>query len=89
MKIYGIEKNTKFKGIIEKIDHADEELKYSVSCIEIEQIFNRKIILSDVEIISRTGIEDFIAKAIKTCFTESGDDFSDMSYIHYSLMQLL
>lgn len=75
-------KKTKFKGIVEKIDHADEELKYSVSCIEIEQIFNRKILLSDVEIIRQTGIEDFIAKTIKTYFTESGDDFSDMSYIN-------
>lgn len=74
-------KKTKFNGIIENIDHSDGELKYSVSCMEIEQIFNRKILLSNVEIIRQTGIEDFIANTIKTYFSESGDVFSDMSYI--------
>ena len=74
-------KEVKFKGIIEKIDHADGELKHSVSCLEIEQIFDQKIILSNVEIIKQTGIEDFIAHTIKTYFSESGDDFADMAYI--------
>lgn len=74
-------KEVKFKGIIESIDHADGELKHSVSCLEIEQIFNRKILLSNVEIIRATGIEDFIAQTIKTYFSASGDDFADMKYI--------
>ena len=75
-------KEVKFKGIIEKIDHADGELKHSVSCLEIERIFDRKILLSDVEIIKQTGIEDFIAQTIKTYFSESGDNFADMAYIN-------
>ena len=75
-------KEVKFTGIIEKVDYADGELKHSVSCLEIEQIFNRKILLSDADIIRQTGIEDFIARTIKTYFSESGDDFADMAYIN-------
>ena len=74
-------KTVKFKGIVENIDNADGEKKYTVSCLEIEHIFNRKIILSNAEMIRNIGIEDFIAKTIRTYFSESGDAFIDMSYI--------
>lgn len=79
-------KNVKFRGIIDKIDHNDGEIKYTVSCLEIEQVFDRKILLSDHEIIRNTGIEDFIAKTIKTYFSESGDAFIDMSYINVNVL---
>jgi hypothetical protein len=79
-------KEVKFKGIIDKIENNDDEKKYTVSCLEIEQIFNRQIILSDAEIIKSTGIEDFIVQTIKTYFSDSGDDFVDMSYINCSAL---
>jgi len=79
-------KNIKFKGIIENIDNVDGEKKYTVSCLEIERIFDRKILLSDSDIISETGIEDFIAKTIQTYFSESGDAFIDMSYINCNVL---
>ena len=75
-------KNVKFKGIVDNIDNSDGEIQYTVSCLEIEQVFNRKILLTDANIIRETGIEDFIVKTIKTYFSESGDDFIDMSYIN-------
>lgn len=75
------DKKTKFTGIIENIDNADGERKYIVSCLEIERCFDRKIVLSDVDIIKDTGVEDFVAHTIQTYFAESGDDYSDMSYI--------
>lgn len=75
-------KKTKFIGIVETISGAEGEQKHDVSCLEIERIFDREIFLSDADIIRTTGIEDFVAKTIKTYFSASGDDFSDMSYIN-------
>lgn len=74
-------KEVKFKGIVDKINNSDGEKKYTVSCLEIEQTFNRKIILSDAGIIKTTGIEDFVAASIEKYFSQSGDPFVDMSYI--------
>ena len=74
-------KTVKFTGIVESIDNADGEKKYTVSCLEIERIFDRKILLSDVDLIRSTGIEDFVAKTIQTYFSGSGDSFIDMPYI--------
>ena len=78
-------KNIVFKGIIDSIDNSNGEKKYNISCLEIEQIFNREIFLSDVEIISETGIEDFVAHTIREYFSESGDEWIDMSYININI----
>lgn len=75
-------KEVKFQGIIENIDNADGEIKYVVSCLEIERCFDRQIVLSDADIIKTTGIEDFVANAIQKHFSETGDSFIDMSYIN-------
>lgn len=74
-------KNEKFQGIVENIDNKDGEKKYTISCLEIERCFDRKIVLSDEDLIRTTGIEDFVVKTIKTYFSDSGDSFIDMSYI--------
>lgn len=75
-------KKNKFTGIVDTIDNSDDALEYTVSCLEIEHCFDRKIVLSDTDIIKSAGIEDFIAKTIQSYFSESGDDFIDMSYIN-------
>lgn len=79
-------KDTKFKGIIENIDNAEGEIKHTISCLEMEQVFNRQILLSDVALIKSAGIEDFVAKAIQTYFAASGDAFLDMSYINCNVL---
>lgn len=79
-------KKIKFKGIVDNIDNADGEKKYTISCLEIEQIFSREILLTDTSIIKATGIEDFVAKTIQTYFSKSGDDFIDMSYIECKVL---
>lgn len=79
-------KNVVFKGIIESIDNADGEKKYTISCLEIERCFDRKILLSNVEMIRSTGVEDFVAKAIRDYFSETGDAFIDMSYIKCNVL---
>lgn len=76
----------KFSGIIEKITNADGENKYNVSCLEIERCFDRKIILTDVNLISSSGIEDFIAKSIDKYFANTGDSFIDMPYIECEVL---
>ena len=79
-------KSTLFIGIIESIDNSDGELKHDISCLEIEQLFNREIFLSNVDIIKTAGIEDFIAKQIETYFSASGDSFIDMPYINCNVL---
>lgn len=75
-------KTAKFKGIVETIDNSDDEKKYTVSCLEIENCFDRPITLSGTDIIKETGLEDFIARTIQAYFSESGDTFIDMAYIN-------
>lgn len=79
-------KEVKFQGIIENIDHADCELKHTVSCLEIEQLFSREILLTNANLIASAGMEDFIAKTIQIYFSESGDSFIDMSYIQCNVL---
>ena len=79
-------KDVKFKGIIETIDNADGEVQYDVSCLETERIFDRKIVLANEEMISTTGLEDFVAAAIRASFAESGDDFVDLFYINCNVL---
>ena len=44
-------KNIVFKGIVENIDNYQGEKIHTISCMEIERIFDQKIFISDVEII--------------------------------------
>lgn len=74
-------KDVKFVGIIENPDNVQGENMHTIPCLEIEQIFDRKIFLSDADLLKTTGIEDFIAKTIETYFSNSGDSFVDMPYI--------
>lgn len=74
-------KNIRFKGIVENIDNYQGERMHTISCMEIERIFDQKIFLSDTEIIKNAGLEDFIAAMIRKYFSETGDSFIDMSYI--------
>ena len=75
-------KNIIFKGIIENIDNYQGEKLHTISCLEIERIFDQKIFLSDTEIIKNEGLEDFIAAMIRKYFAATGDPFVDMSYIN-------
>lgn len=79
-------KKIKFKGIVENIDNYQGERMHSVSCLEIERIFDQKIFLSDTEIIKNAGLEDFIAAMIRKYFSETGDSFIDMSYIKCNVL---
>lgn len=79
-------KDIKFKGIVENIDNYQGERMHTVSCLEIERIFDQKIFLSDTEIIKNAGLEDFIAAMIRKYFSETGDSFIDLSYIKCNVL---
>lgn len=74
-------KETTFAGIIENIENVQGEKMHSISCLEIERIFDRKIFLTDADLIASAGLEDFICKNIKTYFSATGDSFVDLNYI--------
>jgi len=48
-------KDIKLKGIIEKIDNVQGESMHTISCLEIERVFDRKIFLTDAEIIRKSA----------------------------------
>ena len=75
-------KDIKYKGIIENIENVQGENAHTISCREIENIFDRKIFLSDTDIIKTAGIEDFIVAMINKYFSQTGDAFVDMAYIN-------
>ena len=74
-------KQIRFVGIIEKIDNVFGEIKRTISCLEIERMFDQKIFLSGVEMIRNVGVEDFIVHTINSQFAHTGDNFVDMPYI--------
>lgn len=80
------DKKIKFKGIVENIDNIQGEKKHTISCLEIERIFDQKIFLSDTEIIKETGLEDFIAAMIRKYFAATGDAITDMDYIECEVL---
>ena len=81
-KIFVRRQNTSYFGIITAITNEDEiGKKFNISLKYISNIFDRKIILKDEDIISNVGIEDFIAKVINDEFTNSEDDLLNYKYI--------
>lgn len=81
-KIFVRRQNVSYFGIINGITNADEIGKqFNISLKYISNIFDRKIILKDEDIISNVGIEDFIAKVINDEFTNSEDNLLNYKYI--------
>lgn len=80
--IYIRRKNTSYFGIISNITNTDEINKqFNITLKYISNIFDRKIILKNEEVISDIGIEDFIAKVIYEEFTNSEDTLLNYKYI--------
>ena len=79
-------KEFKFKGIIESIDNIQGEKKHTITCLEIERMFDQKIFLSDTEIIKEAGLEDFIAATIKKYFASTGDNITDLPYVNCTVL---
>lgn len=70
-----------YLGIIKDIGNENGELKRKVTLKYISNIFDRKIILENENLISESGIEDFIAKEINNNFTNSDDTLLNISWL--------
>lgn len=73
--------NIDYIGIIKEIENENGELKRNITLEYISNIFDRKIILKNQELISSKGIEDFIAKEIYDEFTNSDDTLLNIKWL--------
>ena len=73
--------NIDYIGIIKDIENENGELKRNITLEYISNIFDRKIILKNQELISSKGIEDFIAKEIYDEFTNSDDTLLNIKWL--------
>lgn len=71
-----------FQGICENCTAASDRETYTVSLMQIEQLFSRQIFVGNEAMIVGTGIEDFIASEIRSNFVDSGDMLTDKAYIN-------
>lgn len=78
-----IKKNNEFVywGEIQNISNTDGQKLYEYTMKYITNIFNQDIILEDENLISSTGIEDFIANAINKNFIQNTDTFVNKTFI--------
>ena len=78
-----IKKNNEFVywGEIQNISNTDGQKLYEYTMKYITNIFDQDIVLEDENLISSTGIEDFIANAINKNFIQNSDTFVNKTFI--------
>ena len=78
-----IKKNNEFIcwGEVQNISNTDGQKLYEYTMKYITNIFDQDIILEDENLISSTGIEDFIANAINKNFIQNTDTFVNKTFI--------
>lgn len=80
------EQNIIYKGITSTIDNVNGEELHVLNAIEIENLFDRKIIIENEALKTSTGIEDFLSDQIIRNFVDSPDDFLNMNYISVTVL---
>ena len=70
-----------YSGIIEDFENADGELKREITIKYISNLFDRKVILNNENLIKEVGVEDFIAKEIYNNFTNSDDELLNYKWL--------
>lgn len=78
--------NIDYIGIIDDIVNENGEIKQSITCKYISNIFDRKIILKNESLISNTGIEDFILYTIQNQFTQSDDTLLNLNFLDVEIL---
>lgn len=78
-----IKKNNEFIywGEVQNISNTDGQKLYEYTMKYITNIFDQDIVLEDENLISSTGIEDFIANAINKNFIQNTDTFVNKTFI--------
>ena len=70
-----------YSGIVEDFENTDGELKREITIKYISNLFDRKVILNNENLIKEVGIEDFIAKEIYNNFTNSDDKLLNYKWL--------
>ena len=73
------------RGIVKMGGNADGAKEYKITLDEMENLFNQNILLTETQLISEVGIEEFIRATINNQFRDSGDAFTDMPYINVAV----
>lgn len=78
-----LQRNAKvdYIGIVQEIENEDGAKKRKITLRYISNIFDRKIILENADLIAKTGLEDFIAKEIYDNFTNSDDNLLNIKWL--------
>ena len=80
------EGTTIFVGIFKEYESQSNSHEYKLIMLQKEKLFDRLVFVSNESIISKTGIEDFIADTITQNWISSGDSKLDKSYITVEAM---
>lgn len=72
--------------IVDNIEDSNSSKSCKVSLIEMNNLFDRQIILSNENIKTETGIEDFIANQINNEFVQSSDTYINLDYIEVNAL---
>lgn len=74
-----------FLFIIDDVTFESKDANFvDITALDISNIFNRKIIKTDTEMMTTNSIEEFIQKMIEDNFINSDDAFVNMDYIEVS-----
>lgn len=78
--------STIFMGIIEAPTTENKGIVYKINAKYITNLFDRKLILNNSELIKEQGIEDFIAYTIENEFLNSDDTLLNINYIDIDVL---
>lgn len=73
--------DTIFTGVFKEYEANSKSSEYKVTILQKEKLFDRFVFINKEDVISTSGIEDFIAETIKDNWISSGDKMLDKSYI--------
>jgi len=78
--------NIDYIGIVENAQNEDGEQRQRTTLKYISNIFDKKVILKNEDIIFNQGIEDFIARTINDEFTNSNDTLLNIGWLDVEVL---
>ena len=73
-------------GIIDEIQNEDGKQLYKYTTKYITNLFDRKIKLTNEELIKTTGVEDFISQVITSQYISNTDTFINLSWLELNVL---
>lgn len=86
--LVAIKKNNEvvYWGIVDNIQNTDGQALYQYTLKYITNLFNQNIKLENENLLSSTGVEDFIKNAISSNFTNNTDIFVNLTYLEVKVI---